>query len=161
MLSRQPDLLIEGEPETPFGLRVSAVLLIAFGCFLGLYVPFYAALFIVSIVHGSRVHGHSDNVSSLIVSVVAGTLTYLCFRAAAALRQSRRWAAYVAMGFGLLLLLFSAVFIYDCFHPERQGLDEGFAILIVPFFIAAGLWWCIYLNLPQVRTRMKGIDPKA
>jgi hypothetical protein len=48
-------------------------------------------------------------------------LTWLSLKAAAALRDARRWGAYVAMAFGLLLLLFTASFIYDVYHPERQG----------------------------------------
>ncbi len=87
----------------------------------------------------------------LMVVAVTAAITYLCFRAAAALRNARRWAAYVATGFGLLLLLLSADFFYDWFHPERQSPDEFFGILIVPFCVAVGLWWCIYLNLPRVR----------
>jgi hypothetical protein len=91
----------------------------------------------------------------LIVVAATAALTYLCFRAAAALRNAQRWAAYVATGFGLLLLLFSGDFFYDWFHPDRQSPDEYFGIFIVPFCIAAGLWWCIYLNLPRVRNHLK------
>lgn len=61
------------------------------------------------------------------------------------------------MGFGLLLLSFSGMFIYDWFHPERLGPDEYFSILSVPFFIAVGLWWCLYLNLPYVRAHFKNM----
>jgi hypothetical protein len=49
------------------------------------------------------------------------------------LRDARRWGAYVAMAFGLLLLLFTASFIYDMYYPERQGPDDYFGILFVPF----------------------------
>ena len=43
--------------------------------------------------------------------------------------------------------LFSAMSLYDWFHPVRQAPDSYFVILIIPSFVAVGLWWCIYLNL--------------
>ena len=67
-----------------------------------------------------------------------------------------RWGAYVAMAFGLLLLLFTGVIVYDMYHPEKQSADEYFLILIVPFTTAVGLWWWVYLNLPHVRARLTG-----
>jgi heme/copper-type cytochrome/quinol oxidase subunit 4 len=160
MLLGQGHSEITSKPEPPFGLRASAVMLIAFGCFLGLYVLVFVVLFVVSIVRASRVQEHSDIASSFLAFIVAASLTYLCFRAAAALRRSKRWAAYVAMGFGVLLLWLAGIFIYDWSHPERQGPDEYFGVFIVPFFLVAGLWWCIYLNLPHVRAMMKDFDPK-
>jgi hypothetical protein len=138
------------------GLRISAGLLAALGCLFALYVLLFSLLLGASVVR--RWQGHlpaSDKSSSfltlLIVVATTAALTYLCFSAAAALRNAQRWAAYVATGFGLLLLLFSGDFFYDWFHPDRQSPDEYFGILIVPFCIAVGLWWCIYLNLPRVR----------
>jgi len=148
--------LLNDEPRSPLGIRFSAGLLFAFGMLWGLYALLFAGLFCV---FGYRLWGnHVANrqdwhwlVGSLIAMAVSGGLTYLCFRAGAALREARRWAAYVAMGFGLLFLLISGDFVYDMFHPERQSADEYFLILVVPFFFAAGAWWCIYLNLPHVR----------
>jgi hypothetical protein len=93
-------------------------------------------------------------VNSLIAMAASAGLTYLCFRAAPPLLNAKRWGAYVAMGFGLLLLLFTAEFIYDLYHPDRQSPDEYFGIFVVPFFVAVGLWWCIYLNLPHVRSHL-------
>jgi hypothetical protein len=40
------------------------------------------------------------------------------------------------MAFGLLLLLFTASFIYDMYHPERQRPNDYFGILFVPFHTA-------------------------
>ncbi len=144
---------------SPFGLRISAVLLVALGCVFALYVLFFGLLLGLSFI--SRWQGHvpesakRDSLPTLLMVIaVTATFTYLCFRAAAALRNARRWAAYVATGFGLLLLLFSADFFFDWFHPERQGPDEYFGILIVPFCVAVGLWWCIYLNLRRVRAHL-------
>ena len=59
----------------------------------------------------------------LLVVIIMTALTWLCLRAAAALHDGRRWGAYVAMAFGVLLLLFTASFIYDIYRPERHGPD--------------------------------------
>jgi hypothetical protein len=155
-------LITKNDQKDLIGLRISAGLLIAMGCLIGLYVPFFVLMLGVSVVR--HLHGHPPatdkpnwflNVSIAICT--ASALTYLCFRAAAGLYNARRWAAYVAIGFGLLLLWVSGMFIYDWFHPERQGPDEYFGILIVPIFVALGLWWCIYLNLPYVRAHFKNM----
>jgi hypothetical protein len=142
--------------KSPFGLRISAILLAALGCVFALYVLLFGLLLGLSLIH--RWQGHvpaldrRDSLLTLFMVVaVTAAFAYLCFRAAAALRNAQRWAAYVATGFGLLLLLLSADFFYDWFHPERQSPDEYFGIFIVPFCVALGLWWCIYLNLPRVR----------
>jgi hypothetical protein len=142
------------------GLQFSAGLLVALGCLWGIYAVFFAAILTVT---GVRVLKADVNTSSsprslatsLAVVVVMIALTWLCMTAAAALRSARRWGAYVAMAFGSLLLLFTGTLVYDICHPNRMGPDEGFLILIIPFTLAIGLWWCIYLNLPHVRVRLK------
>ncbi len=147
------------------GLRISAGLLVALGCLLGIYVLFFG--FILSISAVRHLHGYPPTLDRpnwfLSLVIIIGTtsaLTYLCFRAAAGLRDAQRWAAYIAVGFGLLLLLFSGTIIYDWFHPDRQSADEYFSILIVPIWIAVGLWWCVYLNLPYVRAHFKSMRAK-
>ena len=92
--------------------------------------------------HASASDNPSWFATLLLVVIIMTALTWLCLRAAAALRDARRWGAYVAMAFGLLLLLFTASFIYDIYHPERQGPDDYFGILFVPFTLIVGLWWC-------------------
>jgi hypothetical protein len=162
-------MFFEGELDTRsdrtslLGLRISAGLLAALGCLFALYVALFTVLLGASVVR--RWQGHlpaSDKSTSFLIPLIfvaatAAALTYLCFRAAAALRNAQRWAAYVATGFGLLLLSFSGDFFYDWFHPDRQSPDEDFGILIVPFCIVVGLWWCIYLNLPRVRNHLKSV----
>lgn len=105
-----------------------------------------------------RVHNASDArflLTSTLIVVITSGLSWLCIRAARALRQARRWGAYVAMAFGLLLLVFTGSFIYDMHHPERQSTDEAFGIFVVPFMLVVGLWWCVYLNLPHVRVQLR------
>ena len=79
--------------------------------------------------------------ASNLAFIIMSALTWLCIRAAKALYDARRWGAYVAMVFGLLLLLFTGSFVYDIYRPERQGPDEYFLILIVPFALVVALWW--------------------
>jgi uncharacterized membrane protein len=141
------------------GLKFSAGLLVALGCLWGLYAILFASMLVIAGVRAlqGRAHNVSDArflLTSALVIVITSALTWLCIRAAKALREARQWGAYVAMAFGLLLLLFTGTFVYDMYHPERQGPDEAFGILIVPFMCLVGLWWCVYLNLPYVRRRL-------
>jgi amino acid transporter len=134
--------------------------IVVLGCFFALYVLFFGLLLGLSTVRHWQGHAPASEKPSWFLILLIGVattaaLTYLCFRAAPALNNAERWAAFVATGFGVLLLLFSGEFFYDWFHPERQSPDEDFGILIVPFCIAIGLWWCIYLNLPRVRAHLK------
>jgi hypothetical protein len=156
MFLDQSQLNMNDDRTSPLGLRISAFLLAASGCLFALYALMSGALLSVFAVRGWQNHVPKlDKPSSLLILLMSlainTALTYLCFRAAAALLNARRWAAYVATGFGLLLLLLSAQFFYDWFHPDRQSPDEYWLVLVVPLFIAIGLSWCIYLNLPRVR----------
>jgi hypothetical protein len=147
------------EHTSLLGLKVSAGLLVALGCLWGLYAVFFAVIFGVTGVRAWKGHVYSPSntrwfATSILIVIIMGALTWLCIRAAKALYDSRRWGAYVAMAFGLLLLLFSGAFVYDMYHPERQGPDDYFRILFLPFTLLLGLWWCVYLNLPHVRVRL-------
>jgi hypothetical protein len=148
------------EQTSLLGLRVSAGLLVVLGCLWGLYALFFSVFFAVTGVRAWKEHFVSPNdphllLTSLFAVIIMSLLTWLCLKAAAALYDARRWGAYIAIVFGLLLLLFTGSFVYDVYHPERQSPDEYFLIFIVPFTLLIGLWWCIYLNLPHVRARLK------
>jgi hypothetical protein len=148
------------EQTSLLGLRVSAGLLVLLGCLWGFYALLFSVFFAVTGVRGWKGHFASPNsprslLTELFVVIIMSSLTWLCLKAAVALRDARRWAAYIAIAFGLLLLLFTASFVYDMYHPERQGPDEYFAILFVPVTLFIGLWWCIYLNLPHVGAHLK------
>jgi hypothetical protein len=146
--------------EELLGLRISAVLLVMLGGLFALYVPFFILVLGVAVVRHLHSHVSSSGSPSFFLGLLVGlciasALSYLCFRAAAGLRDAQRWAAYVAVAFGLLLLLFSGDVIYDYLHPERQSPDEGFVMLAVPFLVAVGLWLCVYMSLPSVRARFE------
>lgn len=156
---------LTNERASLLGVRVSAVLLVALGCLWGFYAIFFVVILGMTGVRAweGRAHDVGNFVGPLhyfFVVVVMTALTWLCLRAAAALRDARRWGAYVAMASGLLLLLFTVSFTYDIYHPERQGPNDYFGILFVPFALLVGLWWCIYLNLPHVRTYLNTGRPR-
>jgi hypothetical protein len=162
MFLNEQELNANNDRTDLLGLRISAGLLAVLGCVFALYVLLFSLLlgaYVVRCLQGnlSSLANLSSILTLFIIIAVTAALTYLCFRAASALCNAERWASYVAMGFGLLFLLFSAVFFYDWFHPDRQSPDEGFGIFIVPFCITFGLWWCIYLNLPYVRVHLKRV----
>jgi multisubunit Na+/H+ antiporter MnhB subunit len=139
-----------------FGLRISAGLLAALGCLFALYALLFGFVLFPFWQRRTQALDKRDLFFFLLSFAIAAALTYLCFRAAAALRNARRWAAYVAIGFGLLLLFFSADIVHDWFHPDPHQLpDEGYVIVLVPFCVTIGLWWCIYLNLPRVRAYLE------
>ena len=82
--------------ESPIGLRISAVLLAALGCLFVLYVLMFGLLLSVSVFRRLQSQVlESENPRSLLTLVmgvvVTAGLTYLCFRAAGALRNARRW----------------------------------------------------------------------
>lgn len=130
------------------GIGISAGLLFGLGCLWGFYAVFFALLEIAGPRHTRW------SVKPMLTIVLIGLLSWLCIRAARALRETRQWGAYVAIVFGILLLLFVGRIINDMYHPERQVNDEGYALLLTPFIAGVGLWWCVYLNLPRVRSRL-------
>lgn len=91
----------------------------------------------------------------IVAALTTGALTYLCFKAASALRRARRWAAYVAIAWGLLFLALGGLWIFGLYHPHRESPDEYFDIVFVPPVIAVGVWWCVYLNLPHVKANLR------
>ncbi len=138
--------------EDMAGIRMSAGLLLGLGCLWG----FYAVFFIVLEVAGPR--NARWSMRSVFTECGLILLCWLCVQAAKALRKTRRWGAYVAIAFGVLLLLFAGSIINDMYHPERQVNDEGYVLLLVPFIAGVGLWWCVYVHLPRVRTRFASND---
>ena len=154
------DSAIPQESKTLGGVRFSAVLLVLFGAFLGIYVPFYS--FMLAAILYKRLHGvhfPDPSITSLVLTIAgAATLSFLCFRAGAALSHSRRWAAYVAIAWGLLLFCFGAQIMIDLFRPYQPGAVQGedfFEFLLAVPCLALGAWWCVYLCLPHVRRRLQ------
>lgn len=148
----------EEQPEL-VGLRISAGLVAAVGCVFALYPICDAAMLCVLTIQrmtGQALTFRPESWRVMVAGLcVTAPLTYLIFRAASALRERRRWGAYTALLFGGLFLLISGSFVYDLYHPERAGPDEGFLILFVPFWFLIGLWWCVYLRLPHVRRQLR------
>ncbi len=142
------------------GLKFSAGLLVALGCLWGLYAIFGVVIAGTAAIHMWEQSWRSSVNGRMLLAgcgsaVISSALAWLCLKAGKALREARRWGAYVAMAFGLLLLLFPVLFIYDLHHPERQSVDEGYGIVLIPFMVLVGLWWCVYLNLPHVRAHLR------
>jgi hypothetical protein len=148
----------EDEPEL-VGLRISAGLLAGVGCIFAIYPLGFAVLLIVLAIQvltgQASIFRPQSWLLMLVGMCVSAAITYLLFYAASALGKRQLWAAYLAMLFGVMFLLLSGVFVYDLYHPERAGPDEGYGIFFIPFCFLIGLWWCVYLNLPHVRRQLK------
>jgi len=151
--------LISDAPEELVGLRISAGLLAGVGCVFAIYPIGFAVLLVVlafQLITGRASILRPQSWLLMLAGLCISTaVTYLIFRAASALRERQRWAAYLAMLFGFVFLLMSGEFIYDLYHPERASPDEGFGIFFMPFCFFIGLWWCVYLNLPRVRRQLR------
>lgn len=159
-ISSHPPIL--GKSQRVFdGMVTSSVLLTALGALLGVYVPFYSFMLCVILIrHFSRHTLLSDeHLPSLVATIfVAAALSFLCFRAGSHLKKARRWAAYVAVGWGILLIYFGIRIIIDLFRPYQPGGVQGedfFEFLIAAPCVVIGVWWCVYLNLPHVRRRIQ------
>jgi F0F1-type ATP synthase membrane subunit c/vacuolar-type H+-ATPase subunit K len=97
------------ERTSLLGVRISAALLVALGCLWGLYALFCVVILGMAGVRAWESHSSTpDNprwfATLLLVVIIMTAFTWLCLRAAAALHDGRRWGAYVAMAFGVLLL---------------------------------------------------------
>ena len=142
------------EESELLGLRISAGLLAGVGGVVALYPFLFAAMLIVSAIGHLNGRGSTSFHSMLLLLgalCASSAMAYLLFRSSRALREGKRWAAYVTIACGVVFLLLTSGFIYDLSHPEHAGPDEGFGLLIVPVLCVVGLWWCVYLNLPHVR----------
>lgn len=147
------------ERETLTGVRLSAGLLVGLGVLLGIYVPFYSFMLAEFIYWRLSKTPHPDRQLTPVVLAILGTaaLSFLCFRAGAALNRSRRWAARVAIAWGLLLFYFGVRIMIDLFRPYQPGAvqeEDLFDFLIAVPCILMGAWWCIYLTLPHVRRHL-------
>jgi hypothetical protein len=112
-----------------------------------------------------RLHGvafPNPSIESLVLTIAGNAaLSFLCFRAGAALSRAQRWAAYVAIAWGLLLFSLGTSIMIDLFRPYQPGAVQGedlFEFLIAVPCIAVGAWWCVYLILPHVRKHLRAAN---
>jgi hypothetical protein len=131
------------EPTPLLGLRISGGLLVAFGCLWGFYGASFAIIQGVVSLRARKADILSPSgirwfATPILSVIVMSAFTWLCMRAGKALYDERRWGAYIAMAFGLLLLLFSGDFIYDLYHPEQLGPEGGFFNTVLAFHTAPG-----------------------
>lgn len=124
-------------------------MLLAVGILLGGQAAVFACLAAIEPGHSSV--GRRTPAALLLAGLIFAALSYVCIRGAQALTIGWRSGANVGAFMALCLFAFSGDLVFDFFHPERQSADEYFLFILVPFFIALGMWWCIYLNLPHVR----------
>src|SRR5712664_1847445 len=129
------------------GVRFSAILLVLWACVLGLCGIFCLITLVISWMHRDR----SVLLLGLgFVLAVAGTL--FCFRAARALHSAQSWGANVATLCGGLAVALGCSAIFDLIHGGTHSADEYFLYPVAPIFVVFGLWLCIYLNIPRVRS---------
>jgi hypothetical protein len=151
---------VENGQAQPIGIRLSAGLLITLACLFAFCTVFYGLMFgVIVLRHAHPCGGEWQRTLASSVYAVTGTAVLSClgFKAASAILRLRKWAAYVAVAEGLLLLAFGGRIIIDLFRPYQPGaVPQAFEENLFEFLIAIpclmlGLWWCIYLNLPHVR----------
>jgi cytochrome c biogenesis protein CcdA len=148
---------VENGQAQPIGIRLSAGFLITLACLFAFYTVFYGLMCgVIALRHTHPSSGEWQRTLASTVYAIAGTAVLSClgFKAASAILRLRKWAAYVAIAEGLLLLAFGGRIIIDLFRPYQQGAVQGedfFGFLIAIPCLMLGLWWCIYLNLPHVR----------
>jgi hypothetical protein len=142
----------------------SSALLTALGALLGAYAPLYFVMLCVILARRFQAHTRPPDehlTSQLLTILGAAVLGYLCFRAGSALKQGRRWAAYVAIGWGFLLVYFGSRVMIDLFRPYQPGAVHGedfFVFLVAVPCLLVGVWWCVYLNLPRVRKLIQTVE---
>jgi hypothetical protein len=135
--------------DVPAGVRFSAIILVLLACALGVCGIFCViAVAIILTHHGPALVGVSFGLGAAIA--VAASLIGL--RGAKALRNAQRWGANVATVCGGLAVVFGGLVILDFFHAGRQSADAYFLYPVAPIFLVLGIWLCIYLNMPQVRS---------
>ncbi len=136
--------------DVPLGIRFSSILLVLVALGIGLCALFcWIALAALSLNHGRSWTG-------LYLGVAGGvglTASLVCFRAAAALRSELRWGANVATVFGGITVLSGSILVIDFFHAGLPSADEYFLYPVAPIILLIGVWLCIYLNVPYVRSR--------
>ncbi len=136
--------------EAPLGVRFSSIILVLFALVLMVCALFCLIAGGTVLVH----HGRSSTGLYLGVAGCAGiAASFVCFRAASALRNALRWGANVATGCGGLAVVFGSMLAFDFLRASKPSADEYFLYPLVPVFLLVGIWLCIYLNLPRVRSR--------
>ena len=113
-----------GSPRILRGVLFSSGMLTALGDLLAFYVPLYFLMLCVILTRHFKANTSpkDEHLTSLLLTILgAAVLSYLCFRAGFALKQARRWAAYVATGWGCLLIYFGSRIIIDLFRPYQPG----------------------------------------
>jgi hypothetical protein len=136
-------------PDVLPGIRFSAIILVLLAFALGLCGLFCIVALVIAVKHAGQ---SLVGVSLGLAAIVAFAAALLCFRAAKALRNARRWGANVATVCGGLAIAFGGLAILDFFHAGKQSADEYFLYPIAPVFLLLGAWLCIYLNIARVRS---------
>lgn len=141
---------ITASSDVPTGVRFSAILLVLWACFLGICGTFCLIALVISVMYRDR---FDIPLGLGFVLAIAGAL--FCFRAARGLRGAQSWAANVATICGGLGIALGCPVIFDWIHNGTRSADEYFLYLVDPIFIIFGLWLCIYLNIPRVRSSFR------
>ena len=131
------------------GVRFSAILLMLLACALGVCGLFCLIAVVTVLTNHERI------LTSLALGAGAVALlaaSFVCVRAATALRNGRRWGANVATVFGGFTAAVGGLIAFDFFRARGQAADEYFIYPLAPIFLLAGAWLCIYLNLPYIRS---------
>ena len=137
------------------GIRFSAALLLIVNYLAAVQI---AALFVlesaVLLLRHSK-QSTSFALCTYLVLSLCGGFVRLSFRAVHALYAGQRWGTYIPFAWAAFFFALTYGLVQDLRHLTPGSPDEDVAFLFLPPLAAIGLWWCIYFNLPHVRSFFK------
>jgi len=128
---------------------VSVHLIVALEWLLGGLTGFYCLMFLVFGLYGLFHLNFLRLLSSIGVAIVMGATAAATFLVGTGLRQGRRWAWISSSCIGIVVMMLGWYIFHEGMHGA--GPDDGFGLIVGPFFVICALLGIVLLVLPQTR----------